>query len=172
MDTDDLESQQQKPALKNLEEVSIEALAEYIAELEAEIARVREAIKGKTGAQSDADQFFKTSGCGDPGTGFFLRTSATRWGPEIKRLPATPNAARWGSRNPLVLSKGRFSAKSQHGSTAEQSQRLIPPTRRSHSWRGFLTFTISGHFKVTISWNIEATRLSVLIFNQKLRCPG
>ncbi|HIM24616.1 MAG TPA: DUF1192 domain-containing protein [Rhodospirillales bacterium] len=60
MDTDDLESQQQKPALKNLEEVSIEALAEYIAELEAEIARVREAIKGKKGAQSDADQFFKT----------------------------------------------------------------------------------------------------------------
>ncbi|PCH80971.1 MAG: DUF1192 domain-containing protein, partial [Rhodospirillaceae bacterium] len=36
------------------------ALAEYIAELEAEIARVREAIKGKKGAQSDADQFFKT----------------------------------------------------------------------------------------------------------------
>ena len=60
MDTDDLESQQQKPALKNLEEVSIEALAEYIAELEAEIARVREAIKGKKGAQSNADQFFKT----------------------------------------------------------------------------------------------------------------
>jgi len=60
MDTDDLESQQQKPALKNLEEVSIEALAEYIAELEAEIARTREAIKGKKGAQSDADQFFKT----------------------------------------------------------------------------------------------------------------
>ena len=60
MDADDLVSQQQKPALKNLEEVSIEALAEYIAELEAEIARVREAIKGKKGAQSDADQFFKT----------------------------------------------------------------------------------------------------------------
>ena len=66
MDTDDLESQQQKPALKNLEEVSIEALAEYIAELEAEIARDLithvdgEAIKGKKGAQSDADQFFKT----------------------------------------------------------------------------------------------------------------
>ena len=60
MDTDDLKPQQQKPALKNLEEMSIEALAEYIAELEAEIARVREAIKGKKGAQSDADQFFKT----------------------------------------------------------------------------------------------------------------
>ena len=60
MDTDDLEPQQQKPALKNLEEMSIEALAEYIAELEAAIARVREAIKGKKGAQSDADQFFKT----------------------------------------------------------------------------------------------------------------
>jgi uncharacterized small protein (DUF1192 family) len=59
MDTDDLEPQQQKPAPKNLEEMSIEALGEYIGGLEAEIARVREAIKGKQGAQSDADQFFK-----------------------------------------------------------------------------------------------------------------
>ncbi|HJO74816.1 MAG TPA: DUF1192 domain-containing protein [Rhodospirillales bacterium] len=59
MDTDDLEPQQQKPAPKNLEEMSIEALDEYIGNLEAEIARVREAIKGKQGAQSDADQFFK-----------------------------------------------------------------------------------------------------------------
>jgi uncharacterized small protein (DUF1192 family) len=60
MDTDDLEPQKQHSAPKNLEEMSIEALGEYIADLEAEIARVREAIKGKKGAHADADQFFKT----------------------------------------------------------------------------------------------------------------
>jgi uncharacterized small protein (DUF1192 family) len=59
MNTDDLEPQKQKPAPKNLEEMSIEALGEYIDELEAEIARVREAIKGKKSALTDADNFFK-----------------------------------------------------------------------------------------------------------------
>ena len=60
MDTDDLEPQKQKKlAPKNLEEMSIEALGEYIDELEAEIARVREAIKGKKSALTDADHFFK-----------------------------------------------------------------------------------------------------------------
>ena len=59
MDTDDLEPQKQKPALKNLEEMSIEALGEYIDELEAEIARVGEAIKSKKSALTDADHFFK-----------------------------------------------------------------------------------------------------------------
>ena len=59
MDTDDLEPQKQKPAPKKLEEMSIEALGEYIDELEAEIARVREAIKGKKSALIDADHFFK-----------------------------------------------------------------------------------------------------------------
>ncbi len=59
MDTDDLEPQKQKPAPKNLDEMSIEALGEYIDELEAEIARVREAIKGKKSALSDAGRFFK-----------------------------------------------------------------------------------------------------------------
>ena len=60
MDSDDLEPQQQKPAPKNLDEMSIEALGEYIDDLEAEIARVRGVIKIKQGAQSDADQFFKS----------------------------------------------------------------------------------------------------------------
>ncbi len=60
MDTDDLEPPIQKPAPKNLDEMSIEALGEYIDELEAEIARVREAIKGKKSALSTADHFFKT----------------------------------------------------------------------------------------------------------------
>ena len=59
MDTDDLEPQKQKPAPKKLEEMSIEALGEYIDELEAEIARVRETIKGKKSALTDADHFFK-----------------------------------------------------------------------------------------------------------------
>ena len=59
MDADGLEPQKQKPAPKNLEEMSIEALGEYIDELEAEIARVCEAIKGKKSALTDADHFFK-----------------------------------------------------------------------------------------------------------------
>ncbi len=61
METDDLEPQhqKQKPAPKNLEDLSIEALGEYIAELEAEIARVREAISGKETARKGAEQFFK-----------------------------------------------------------------------------------------------------------------
>ena len=59
MDTDDLEPQKQKPAPKKLEEMSIEALGEYIDELEAEIARVRETIKGKKSALTAADHFFK-----------------------------------------------------------------------------------------------------------------
>ena len=59
MDTDDLEPQKLKPAPKKLEEMSIEALGEYIDELEAEITRVREAIKGKKSALTAADQIFK-----------------------------------------------------------------------------------------------------------------
>ena len=59
MDTDDLEPRKQNLAPKNLEEMSIEALGEYIDELEAEIARGREAIKGKKSALTDADHFFK-----------------------------------------------------------------------------------------------------------------
>ncbi len=59
MDTDDLEPKKKKPAPKNLEEMSIEALQEYIAEMEVEIARVREAIAGKEDARTGAEQFFK-----------------------------------------------------------------------------------------------------------------
>jgi uncharacterized small protein (DUF1192 family) len=59
MDIDDLEPQKKKPMLKNLEVMSIAALEEYIGELEAEIARVREAIAGKEKARSGADKFFK-----------------------------------------------------------------------------------------------------------------
>ena len=59
MNTDDLEPRKQKLAPKNLEEMSIEALGKYIDELEAEIARVREAIKVKKSALTDADHFFQ-----------------------------------------------------------------------------------------------------------------
>ena len=60
MDVDDLEPQKKKPDLKNLEVMSIEALNDYIADLEAEIARVRETIKAKEAARQSADSFFKS----------------------------------------------------------------------------------------------------------------
>ncbi len=60
MDTDDLEPQRKQPEKKNLEEMSIEALGEYIADLEAEIVRVRQAIRLKQSARFDADSVFKT----------------------------------------------------------------------------------------------------------------
>ena len=59
MSFDDLEPQKKKPALKNLEELSIEALYEYIAEMEEEITRVRGAIKLKEAAKQGAEAFFK-----------------------------------------------------------------------------------------------------------------
>lgn len=61
MDSDDLEPrhQKKKPAPKNLEEMSIGALGEYIAELETEIARVGETIAGKQDARDGAERFFK-----------------------------------------------------------------------------------------------------------------
>ncbi|NQU60959.1 MAG: DUF1192 domain-containing protein [Rhodospirillales bacterium] len=60
MDTDDLEPSVKKPAVKNLEEMSIEALQDYIAEMEGEISRVREAIAAKKEALSGAEGVFKT----------------------------------------------------------------------------------------------------------------
>jgi len=60
VDIDDLEPQKQKPAPKNLEILSIAALKEYIGELEAEIARVRETIAAKEKARDGADKFFKS----------------------------------------------------------------------------------------------------------------
>jgi len=59
METDDLEPQQKKPALKNLEVMSIEALNDYIGELEGEIARAREMIASKEDARAGAETFFK-----------------------------------------------------------------------------------------------------------------
>lgn len=59
MDTDDLEPEKKKPELKNLEILGIEALEDYIGDLEAEIGRVREAIAGKQDAKKGAEAFFK-----------------------------------------------------------------------------------------------------------------
>lgn len=59
MDTDDLEPIKKKPAVKDLDVLSIEALGEYIEELEAEIQRVREKIADKQSARQGAESFFK-----------------------------------------------------------------------------------------------------------------
>ncbi len=59
MEPEDLEPRTKKPVPKNLEVMSIEALHEYIAELEAEIARVREAIGGKEKARMGAETLFR-----------------------------------------------------------------------------------------------------------------
>lgn len=59
MELEDLEPRHQRPAPKNLEEMSIEALREYIAELEGEISRVRAAIEVKEKSRSGAHQLFK-----------------------------------------------------------------------------------------------------------------
>ncbi|MBT4934045.1 MAG: DUF1192 domain-containing protein [Rhodospirillaceae bacterium] len=60
MDTDDLEPEKKKAEQKDLEVMSIEALGEYIEELEAEISRVRAAIALKNDAKSGAESAFKS----------------------------------------------------------------------------------------------------------------
>jgi len=59
MDMDDLLPKNKQPQKKNLEELSIEALNEYIAELETEIERTRDEIKKKEAARLGAESFFK-----------------------------------------------------------------------------------------------------------------
>lgn len=59
MDTDDLEPKKQKAAPRNLDEMSIEALHDYIAELEAEIERVRQSIGSKEKARMGAESVFR-----------------------------------------------------------------------------------------------------------------
>ena len=62
MDDDDLALQHvaAKFQPRNLAVLSIEALADYIAELEAEIIRAREAVAEKEAARDAADTVFKT----------------------------------------------------------------------------------------------------------------
>ncbi len=44
---------------RNLEPMSLEALQEYIGDLEAEITRVKEEISNKQAAMNDAERFFR-----------------------------------------------------------------------------------------------------------------
>ena len=59
MDLDDLEPRKQKPKPKDLEVMGVEELEAYLAELEAEAARVREKIAAKKSYLSGADALFK-----------------------------------------------------------------------------------------------------------------
>jgi len=59
MDFDELEPRRKPAAPKDLSNYSIGDLEEYIAALEAEIARARDAIKAKQAVRAGADAFFK-----------------------------------------------------------------------------------------------------------------
>lgn len=57
---DDDEPQHKKPQSKNLDILSIEALNEYIVDLQNEIQRAQEAINKKQSSRAAADSFFKS----------------------------------------------------------------------------------------------------------------
>lgn len=59
MDDEDLQPRSRKPDVKNLAILSVEALEEYIGELEAEIERVRVEIAKKQSAKSAAESVFR-----------------------------------------------------------------------------------------------------------------
>ena len=59
MDTDDLEPPRTPPGKPDLQMMSIEQLGDYVAEMEAEIIRVREVIAVKNEARGAADAVFK-----------------------------------------------------------------------------------------------------------------
>jgi uncharacterized small protein (DUF1192 family) len=59
MDLNDLEPRNRPPQKKNLDSMSVGELEDYVAELEAEIARARTAIAGKQGHRSSAEALFK-----------------------------------------------------------------------------------------------------------------
>jgi uncharacterized small protein (DUF1192 family) len=60
MDTDDLEPQRIKPAKPVLDDLSIEELGAYIADLESEILRVRAEIDKKDSHRKNVEGLFKT----------------------------------------------------------------------------------------------------------------
>ena len=60
MEWNDLEPQKEKPKPKNLVEMSIAALGEYIDELQAEIVRAEAIIKSKEAARDGAESVFKS----------------------------------------------------------------------------------------------------------------
>jgi uncharacterized small protein (DUF1192 family) len=59
MDSDDLEPRRPDMGPKNLETMSIEALTDYVGELQAEIERVEAVIREKKAARDSAASVFK-----------------------------------------------------------------------------------------------------------------
>jgi uncharacterized small protein (DUF1192 family) len=59
LEDDDLQPRNVKPKPKDLVPLSIEALEDYVGELEAEIARVRAAIDAKRRHRSGAEALFR-----------------------------------------------------------------------------------------------------------------
>ena len=59
MDADELFPTAKKAEKKDLEVMSVEAIEEYIAELETEISRCRDAIELKKDARAGAESVFK-----------------------------------------------------------------------------------------------------------------
>ena len=60
MEEEDLEPKTLRPKPLDLDSISIEALSEYIDELEGEIERVRAAIGAKKSWRGEAESFFKS----------------------------------------------------------------------------------------------------------------
>jgi uncharacterized small protein (DUF1192 family) len=60
MDLEDLEPRKKAPAPRDLDRMSIEELNEYIAAMEAEIARVRAKIEAKKAHLAGAASLFKS----------------------------------------------------------------------------------------------------------------
>lgn len=59
MEPDDLEPQRKKPPPRDLSQLGVAELQDYIADLEAEIARTRAVITAKQSHRGAADAFFK-----------------------------------------------------------------------------------------------------------------
>ncbi len=59
MDLDELEPQKKKSAPKDLDAMGVEQLEEYLAEIEAEVQRVRAKIAEKKDYLDGAEKFFK-----------------------------------------------------------------------------------------------------------------
>ena len=57
---EDIDPKTKKPALKNLEPLSLDELAQYIEDLKAEIARTENEVEKKKAHQNAAASFFKT----------------------------------------------------------------------------------------------------------------
>jgi len=60
MEADDLEPRARKAAPRVLDDMSVEALADYIGELEAEIERVRATIRQREAQRNRASGLFKS----------------------------------------------------------------------------------------------------------------